>query len=121
MNRQAARRPSSVRRSSAKGRETESVEDDFWQLHLYVAGKTPRAESALMNLGRVCESHLRGRYTIEVIDLLVHPRLASADQIVALPTLVRRLPAPVRKVIGDLSNLERLLVDLDLRAGQVPP
>ena len=120
MNRTEARRPSSVRRSSAKGLETESVGDEFWQLRLYVAGKTPRAERALENLGRACESHLRGRYTIEVIDLLANPRLASADQIVALPTLVRRLPAPVKKVIGDLSNLERVLVGLDLRARQIP-
>jgi circadian clock protein KaiB len=99
----------------------DSVEGEFWQLRLYVAGKTPRAERALKSLGRACESHLRGRYAIEVIDLLVNPRLASADQIVALPTLVRRLPAPIKKIIGDLSNLERVLVGLDLRARQVPP
>jgi circadian clock protein KaiB len=93
---------------------------EFWELRLYVAGTTPRAERALANLSRACESHLAGQYSIEVIDLLRNPRLASADQIVALPTLVRRLPAPVKKVIGDLSNLERVLVGLDLRAPEVP-
>jgi circadian clock protein KaiB len=94
--------------------------DEFWQLRLYVAGKTARAERALKNLGRACEAHLRGRYSIEVIDLLVNPGLASVDQIVALPTLVRRLPTPIKTVIGDLSNLERVLVGLDLRVRQVP-
>jgi circadian clock protein KaiB len=89
--------------------------DDFWELRLYVAGRTPRAETALANLARACEAHLRGRYSIEIIDLLVYPRLASIDQIVALPTVVRRLPTPIKKLIGDLSNLDRVLVGLELR------
>jgi circadian clock protein KaiB len=90
------------------------VGDDFWELRLYVAGKTQRSDAALANLTRACELHLSGRYSIAVIDLLAHPRLASADQIVALPTLVRRLPEPIKKIIGDLSNLERMLVGLEL-------
>jgi circadian clock protein KaiB len=88
---------------------------ETWQLRLYVAGETPRATAALANLKRVCEEHLGGRYTIEVVDLLQNPRLAAGDQIVAIPTLVRRLPPPIKKIIGDLSNEERLLVGLDLR------
>ena len=86
-----------------------------WQLRLYVAGQTPRSMAALANLKRVCETHLAGRYTIEVVDLLVNPKLAAGDQILAVPTLVRRLPEPIKKIIGDLSNTERVLVGLDLR------
>ena len=88
---------------------------ETWQLRLYVAGETPRAGAALANLKRVCEEHLSGRYTIEVVDLLKNPRLAAGDQILAVPTLVRRLPPPMKKIIGDLSNEERVLVGLDLR------
>jgi len=86
-----------------------------WELRLYIAGKTPRAVTAFQNLQRICEEHLAGRYHIEIIDLLETPTLAKGDQIVAVPTLVRRLPEPVRKIIGDLSNTERVLVGLDLR------
>ena len=86
-----------------------------WNLRLYVAGQTPRAIAALENLKRICEEHLAGKYTIEVIDLLQNPQLARGDQILAVPTLVRKLPEPVRKIIGDLSNEERVLVGLDLR------
>ena len=86
-----------------------------WQLRLYIAGQTPRSSAALANLERLCEEHLAGQYSIEVIDLLRNPALARGDQILALPTLVRRLPPPVKKIIGDLSNEERLLVGLDLR------
>ncbi len=86
-----------------------------WELRLYIAGKTPRAVKAFENLERICEEHLAGRYSIEIIDLLEKPLLAKGDQIVAVPTLVRRLPEPVRKIIGDLSNTERVLVGLDLR------
>ncbi len=86
-----------------------------WELRLYIAGKTPRAVRAFANLRTICEEHLAGRYHIEVIDLLVTPKLAKGDQIVAVPTLVRRLPEPVRKIIGDLSNKERVLVGLDIR------
>ncbi len=92
---------------------------DFWELRLYVAGKTPRGGVALANLKRACEVHLRGRYSITIVDLLADPRRASADQIVALPTLVRRLPVPIKKIIGDLSNLERVLVGLELKSRPV--
>jgi circadian clock protein KaiB len=86
-----------------------------WDLRLYVAGQTPRAIAALDNLKRICEQHLAGKYRIEVVDLLKNPQLARGDQILAVPTLVRKLPEPMRKIIGDLSNEERVLVGLDLR------
>ena len=89
--------------------------DHTWELRLYIAGRTPRAATALDNLQKLCEEHLKGQYEIEVIDLLQKPQLAKGDQIVAVPTLVRKLPEPVRKIIGDLSNAERVLVGLDLR------
>lgn len=93
---------------------------DSWELRLYVAGKTPRSVAALSNLKRICEDHLAGKYTIEVIDLLERPQLARGEQIVAIPTLERRLPEPVRKIIGDLSNTERVLIGLDLRPDSKP-
>jgi circadian clock protein KaiB len=86
-----------------------------WQLRLYVAGQTPKSLTAFANLKRICNEHLAGQYTIEVIDLMKNPRLAADDQILALPTLVRKLPHPIRKIIGDLSNTERVLIGLDLR------
>ncbi len=86
-----------------------------WDLRLYVAGQTPRSITALENLERICEEHLAGQYRIEVVDLLKDPKLARGDQILAVPTLVRKLPEPVRKIIGDLSNEDRVLVGLDLR------
>ncbi len=86
-----------------------------WNLRLYVAGQTERSVRAFDNLKKLCEEHLAGKYTIEVIDLMRDPKLARGDQIVAVPTLVRKLPEPVRKIIGDLSNTERVLVGLDLR------
>src|SRR5204863_10159356 len=88
---------------------------EYWDLRLYVAGQTPRSITAFANLKRLCEEHLAGRYRIEVIDLVQHPQLAQGDQILAIPTLVRKLPEPIRKIIGDLSNTERTLVGLDLR------
>lgn len=87
---------------------------EIWQLRLYVAGQTPRSLSAFANLKRLCEEHLAGRYEIEVIDLVKQPHLAGPDQIVALPTLVRKLPVPIKRVIGDLSNVERVMVGIDL-------
>ncbi len=86
-----------------------------YELRLYVAGKTPRSVAALNNLKKYCEEHLQDEYTIEVIDLLVHPQLAEGDQILAIPTLVKKVPEPVRKIIGDLSNKEKVLVGLDIR------
>ena len=90
---------------------------EHYNLRLYVAGQTPKSATAIMNLRRICEEHLAGRYTIEVVDLLVHPQLAAGDQILALPTLVRRLPAPLKRIIGSLADTERVLVGLDLRGG----
>jgi circadian clock protein KaiB len=87
---------------------------EHWELRLYVAGQTPRSLAAFANLKKICETHLRGKYRIEVIDLLVNPELARADQIIAIPTLVRQLPPPVKKLIGDLSNTERTLVGMQL-------
>ena len=92
----------------------EPEETEKWELRLYIAGQTPRSVAAFRNLKKVCEEYLAGRYEIEVIDLLVNPRLAKDHQIIAIPTLVRTLPDPVRKVIGDLSDVERTLVGLDL-------
>jgi circadian clock protein KaiB len=86
-----------------------------WDLRLYVAGQTTKSLTALTNLKKLCEEYLAGRYQIEVIDLLQTPQLAAGDQILAIPTLVRKLPAPMKKIIGDLSNQERALVGLDLR------
>ncbi len=102
--------------ASPKGR-LKSVPGDpeRWDLRLYVAGESERSKLAVRNLKRICETHLHEKYTIEVIDLLKNPALARGDQIVALPTLVRKLPEPMRKIIGDLSNEDRVLVGLDLR------
>src|SRR5512146_2520598 len=91
------------------------VEKKAWELRLYVAGQTPNSLRAFANLKKICEEHLAGQYRIEIIDLLVNPQLAKGDQILAVPTLVRKLPEPVRKIIRDLSNTERVLVGLDLR------
>ncbi len=103
----------------AKPRKTDSKpkqhqKEAEWELRLYVAGQTDRAIKAFENLRKICEERLKGKYSIEVIDLLANPQLARGDQIVAVPTLVRKLPEPVRKIIGDLSNTERVLVGLDL-------
>ncbi len=97
------------------GRKKAKPHEQEWELRLYVAGQTPKAITAFDNLKRICEEHLAGQYSIEVIDLLKNPQLARGDQILAVPTLVRKLPVPVRKIIGDLSNTERVLVGLDLR------
>ena len=92
-----------------------AAEAETWDLRLYTAGQTPKSLAAIRNLKRICEEHLRGRYHIEVIDLMANPRLAKDDQIVAIPTLVRKLPDPLRKVVGDLSDEDRTLVGLQLR------
>ena len=105
------RRPRTLAEVAAPG----PADPDVWELRLYVAGKTARSLAAFENLTRLCEEHLAGKYQIEVVDLLRHPQLAKGDQIVAIPTLVRKLPQPIRKVIGDLSNVERTLVGLQLR------
>lgn len=103
---------------SKVGKAGASGDDAFeWELRLYVAGQTPRSIVALENLKLLCEEHLKGRYRIEVVDLLVNPQLSRDDEILAVPTLVRRLPEPMRKIIGDLSDTERTLVGLQLRPG----
>jgi circadian clock protein KaiB len=92
-----------------------------WELRLYIAGQTQKSVAALANLKRICEEHLKGKYRIEVIDLMENPQLARSDQILAVPTLVRKLPEPMKKIIGDLSNEKRVLVGLDIRAvGEKP-
>ncbi len=96
---------------STKSRRTRKA----YELRLYVAGQTPKSVAAFSNLKKICEEHLAGQYEIEVVDLLKHPQLASGDQILAIPTLVRKLPEPIRKIIGDLSDTERVLVGLNLR------
>ncbi len=101
----------------AKGKKNKATpfKRPLWELRLYVAGMTPTSIRAFENLKRLCEEHMHGAYKIQVVDLLERPMLARGDQIIAVPTLVRRLPTPVKKIIGDLSNTERVLVGLDLR------
>ena len=96
-------------------KEENGQESKVWMLRLYVAGQTPRSIAAFANLKKICEEHLKGQYQIEIVDLLKNPQLAKGDQILAIPTLVRRLPPPLRKIIGDLSNTERVLVGLDVQ------
>lgn len=94
---------------------------ETWQLRHYVAGQTPKSVKAFANLKRICEEHLQGRYSLEIVDLLKNPKLAQGDQILAIPTLVRKLPAPMRKIIGDLSDTDRVLVGLDIRSHAALP
>jgi circadian clock protein KaiB len=100
-----------AKRSSSKA----PAADSAWNLRLYIAGRTPKSITAFANLKKICEEHLKGQYHIEIIDLVEQPQLAKGDQILAVPTLVRLLPEPIKKIIGDLSNTERVLVGLDLR------
>jgi circadian clock protein KaiB len=105
-----------MKKSSArKRRPAKSSGGDFWRLRLYIAGQTPNSIAAIANLKKICEDKLRGKYRIEVVDLLEKPQLAKGDQIIAIPTLVRRLPPPVKKIIGNLSKTERVIVGLDLQ------
>jgi circadian clock protein KaiB len=111
-----------TRARTAKKAKKEKASNDgqWWELRLYVAGQTPLSVAAFANLQKICEEHLKGRYRIEVIDLLVNPTLARGDQILAVPTLVRQLPPPMKKIIGDFSNTERVLVGLNLRPLKAP-
>src|SRR6202044_309968 len=109
--------PLSLKEINDKGTEAGEV----WELRLYVAGQTPRSVAAFANLKKICEDHLAGRYNIEVVDLVKHPQLAAGDQILAIPTLVRKLPQPLRKIVGDLRDTERALVGLQLRNGSEKP
>jgi circadian clock protein KaiB len=102
----------------AKGKKAKTdAAEEIWNLRLYVAGQTQKSITAFANLKKICDEHLAGKYRIEVIDLIKNPKLAKGDQIFALPTLVRKLPEPIKKIIGDLANTERVLVGLDIRAG----
>jgi len=105
--------PNGAKKSN--GGDNSPKDDDLFVLKLYVAGQTQKSITALSNLKKICETHLAGQYRIEIIDLLKNPHLAKGDQILAIPTLVKKLPEPVRKIIGDLSNTERVLVGLDLQ------
>ena len=105
---------STIRVASNRSSKPDLGSAERWNLRLYVAGETPKCVQAFEHLKRICEEHLQGRYSIEVIDLLKNPTLASGDQIVAIPTLVRQLPPPVKKIIGDLTNTERVIVGLNL-------
>jgi circadian clock protein KaiB len=98
-----------------KGTNMTELDTSVWELRLYIAGETEKSKAALANLQAICDEHLPGRYQVEVVDLLKNPQLAKGDQIIALPTLVRKLPNPMRKIIGDLSNTERTLVGLQIR------
>lgn len=102
-------------KTSAKTAGAKKSQAETWQLRLYTAGQSPKSLTAFANLKKLCEEHLQGRYSIEVIDLTQNPQLAAGDQIVAIPTLVRKLPEPLRRIVGDLSNTERTLVGLQLR------
>jgi circadian clock protein KaiB len=113
-----AKKKSAARKTSAaKAKKSDNGKSaaSEWVLRLYVAGQTPKSLAAFANLKKLCEEHLANRYTIEVIDLSKQPQLAQNDQIVALPTLIRRLPEPIKRIIGDLSNLERVMVGMDLK------
>lgn len=113
-----ARKTGKVRRAAGRARPKQAA--PVWRLRLYVAGRTGRSATALRNLEEICREHLEGQFEIEVVDLLENPRLARGDQILAVPTLVRRLPPPIKKIIGDLSNTDRVLVGLDLKVALQP-
>jgi circadian clock protein KaiB len=110
-------KPATTRRSEPAAKPPV---DEMWELRLYVAGQTPKSVAAFSNLKNLCETYLPGKYRIEVIDLIKHPQLAAGDQIVAIPTLVRKLPEPLRRIVGDLRNTERTLVGLNLRPAASP-
>jgi len=104
-------------KASAKKKKTAAASDDTWNLRLYVVGQTAKSVAAIANLKKFCAEHLDDRYTIEIIDVAADPKIARRDEIVAIPTLVRKLPVPMRKIIGDLSNTDRVLVSFDLQPG----
>jgi len=115
--RRVGRTDPEIKTKAAKnGKVKQKGNKEFWNLRLYIAGETSRSLAALNNLQKICDDHLAGKYHVEVVDLLKNPHLAEGDQILAVPTLVRRLPPPLKKIIGDLSNTQRVLVGLDLRA-----
>ncbi len=110
-------KPATRKKTSSLGKGSRATgKRATWELRLYVAGQTPKSVAAFANLKRICDEHLQGQYHIEVVDLLENPQLSRDDQILALPTLVRKLPPPIRKIVGDLSNTDRVLVGLQLRS-----
>ena len=102
--------------TNARNNGITEMDSEVWELRLFVAGQTQKSLTAFANLTRICQEHLAGRYVIEIVDLLEHPEMAKGEQIVAIPTLVRKLPEPIRKIVGDLSNTEKTLLGLQLRA-----
>jgi len=110
-----------LREDAMQPKKVKKIKAEMWHLRLYVAGQTSKSIAAFANLKNICEQHLKGKYRIEIIDLLENPQLAKGDQILAIPTLVRKLPQPLKKIIGDLSQTERVLVGLDIRSGANPP
>ena len=117
--RPAAKKAVKRKSTGTNGKKSNTGKVFTWELRLYVAGNTPNSVAAFSNLKQICETHMGGRYRIEIIDLLRNPQLASGDQIIAIPTLVRRLPMPIKKIIGDLSNRERVLIGLDLKPARL--
>lgn len=109
------KKTSGIKKSAAKKLPAKTNRSDFFILRLYIAGQTPNSVTAIANLKKICEDKLKGKYRIEVVDLLEKPQLAKGDQIIAIPTLVRRLPPPVKKIIGNLSKTESVIVGLDLQ------
>jgi len=105
-----------MNQQNAADNVSEALDGKLWELRLYVAGQTPKSVAAFANLKRICEQHLAGQYRIEVVDLLEHPQLGKRDQIIAVPTLIRKLPEPVRKIIGDLANVQRVLIGLEIHS-----
>lgn len=115
--RRPAKRPGAKVQPKPARSSVSASDPSFFHLRLYVAGQTRKSLQAIANLKQICEAHLPGRYSIEVVDLIEHPHLARGDQILAIPTLVRKLPQPIRKIIGDLSHVDRVLVGLDVNPG----
>lgn len=115
--RRSAKRPGAKVQPKPARSSASASDPSFFHLRLYVAGQTRKSLQAIANLKQICEAHLPGRYSIEVVDLIEHPHLARGDQILAIPTLVRKLPQPIRKIIGDLSHVDRVLVGLDVNPG----
>jgi circadian clock protein KaiB len=117
MKKSKTSKPRKTARAAKPSAAAANVDEKLWRLRLYVAGQTPKSLTAFSNLKRLCDEHLTGKYDIEVIDLVQNPQLAQGDQIVAVPTLVRKLPEPFKRVIGNLSDAERFLVGMDLKRG----
>jgi circadian clock protein KaiB len=119
MTRARRNEPDMTAKNGKKPKQERKSSGKFWTLRLYIAGETSRSVAAMNNLQKICDEFLRGKYRVEVVDLLKNPQLAAGDQIVAIPTLVRRLPPPLKKIVGDLSNSQRVIVGLDLQQERI--